>query len=66
MKILPSPKLLIISFVIAAILNIGELTQVNGMPKLIAYFIDTFIYAILIIVALRIAVWIGKKAGIAK
>lgn len=67
MKIFPDKKILIISYVIAAVLNIGELTRVNGLPKLLAYlFIDNLIYAILVMVVLRIVIWIGKKAGIAK
>jgi len=67
MKILPDKKLFLISYGIAAILNIGELFRVDGLPKLIAYlFIDNLIYAIIVMVVLRIVVWIGKKAGLTK
>jgi hypothetical protein len=67
MKILPDKKLFFISYAIAAVLNIGELFRVDGLPKLIAYlFVDNLIYAILVMVALRIIVWIGKKAGLIK
>ena len=67
MKILPDKKLFFISYAIAAVLNIGELFRVDGLPKLIAYlFVDNLIYAILVMVAFRIIVWIGKKAGLIK
>lgn len=67
MKILPDKKLFFVSYGIAAVLNIGELFRVNGPAKLIALiFLDNLIYAILVMVALRIVVWIGKKAGLSK
>jgi hypothetical protein len=67
LKILPDKKLFLISYGIAFILNIGEIMYVNGVPKLIAWLvIDNLIYAVIVMVVLRIAVWIGKKAGLVK
>ena len=67
MKILPDKKLFLISYAIAFVLNIGEFFKVDGFPKLFAWlFIDNLIYAIIVMVVLRIAVWIGKKAGLVK
>lgn len=67
MKLLPSKKLFFISYAIAALLNYGELLRANSLPKLLVYLVvDNLIYAILVMVGLRIAVWIGKKAGLVK
>ncbi len=67
MKILPDKKIFFVSYAIAFILNIGEFARVDGIPKLISWLlIDNLIYAILIMIVIRIVVWIGKKVGIAK
>lgn len=67
MKILPDKKIFFVSYAIAFILNIGEITRINGFPKLITWLlIDNLIYTILIMIVIRIVVWIGKKVGIAK
>ncbi|MCX6726217.1 MAG: hypothetical protein NTY75_00150 [Candidatus Shapirobacteria bacterium] len=67
MKILPDKKIFLISYAIAFVVNIGEFGRVDGLPKLIVWLlVDNLIYAILIMIILRIAVWIGKKVGIAK
>lgn len=67
MKIFPEKKLMLIAYAIAFVLNIGEFARVDSTAKLIAWLlIDNVIYAILVVVALRIAIWIGKKAGLVK
>lgn len=64
---LPDKKLFLISYVIAFLINIGEMTRVDGPAKIITWLlIDNLIYAILVMVALRIIIWIGKKAGLVK
>ncbi len=67
MKILPDKKLFLISYAIAFVLNIGTFFRVDGLPKLLGWLlIDNLIYAIIVMVVLRIAVWVGKKAGLVK
>ena len=67
MKILPDIKLLLIGYGIALVLNIAEFTRVDGLSALLIWlFVNNVIYAILVIIILRVVIWIGKKAGFVK
>jgi hypothetical protein len=66
MKVLPEKKPFVASLIIAIVLNISELFRVDGLPKLIAYFIDTLLLGIIVLILLRTVVWISKKIGLVK
>jgi len=63
---LPDSKMFLIAFVIAIVWNYQQLSQITGLPQFIGYLINTALYAIVVLVIIRIIMWIGNKMGMGK
>ncbi len=67
MKILPEKKIFIIAYFVAAVVNIGSMAKIGSLADLLLWLlVENSITAILVIILLRVAIWIGEKAGLTK
>lgn len=70
MKVLPTKgndlKLFLLSLGLAFIFTIGSIFQIANQAMIVAYFINLIIYAIVVMVLIRIVLWLGKKMGLVK
>jgi hypothetical protein len=65
MQLLPTKgkdlKLFLISLIAAFILNAGRILRIGSIAGVIAFIIDILIYAVLIMVLLRVIDWVLTK-----